>query len=463
MTVDASTLPEGWDFKRVSDVLTLRNGYAFKPTDWATSGRQIIRIQNLKSVAASYNHYEGELPDRFKARSGDLLFAWSGTPGTSFGAHIWEGPEAWVNQHIFRVDFSKDDFERDFLKLALNYNLSDYIAQAQGGVGLAHITKAKLDQSFLVHPPVPVQKAITALVARHEALRNEAISQLTTARHSVELFRRSILVSACSGRLTADWRDIHPNVPSVEQALAAMPARKRSRRTQDDPVDLELSDLPGSYVVATIGQVAQVIEYGTSRKADGNIDDIPVLRMSNIQGGRLDFTDLKFHALDKEIEKLLLRDGDLLFNRTNSPELVGKSAVYHGDQPMSFASYLIRVRLSPDVCDPDFANYWINSAWGRAWAHLTKTDGVSQSNINGSKLAAMPIPLPPIEEQNEIVRRATKLLSTAETLLSRLSSADRAIELTDQAILAKAFRGELVQDIRTHGGKEQPSSPPGPA
>jgi type I restriction enzyme S subunit len=101
--------------------------------------------------------------------------------------------------------------------------------------------------------------------------------------------------------------------------------------------------------------------------------------------------------------------------------------------------------LSPDVCDPDFANYWINSAWGRAWAHLAKTDGVSQSNINGTKLAAMPIPLPPIEEQKEIVHRAEKLLSTADTLLSRLSSADRAVDRTDQAILAKAFRGDLAQ------------------
>jgi type I restriction enzyme, S subunit len=403
VTADASTLPEGWDYKQVSGVLTLRNGYPFKPTDWTSSGRPIIRIQNLKSHAAAYNHYQGELPDRFKAQPGDLLFAWSGTPGTSFGAHIWEGPEAWVNQHIFRVDFSEDDFDRDFLKLALNYNLADYIAQAQGGVGLAHITKEKLNQSLLVHPPVPMQKAIAALVANHEVLRSEAIDRLSTARRSAELFRRSILVSACSGRLTADWRDIHPDIPSLEQALADLPARNRSRTAQGDPIDLELSDLPDSYVVATIGQVAQLIEYGTSRKTNGNLDGIPVLRMGNIQDGRLDFTDLKYHALDREIERLLLRDGDLLFNRTNSPELVGKSAVYHGDQPISFASYLIRARLYPDVCDPDFANYWINSAWGRAWAHLAKTDGVSQSNINGTKLAAMPIPLPPIEGRRSSV------------------------------------------------------------
>lgn len=81
--------------------------------------------------------------------------------------------------------------------------------------------------------------------------------------------------------------------------------------------------------------------------------------------------DLKYCGIDSEIERLLLRDGDLLFNRTNSPELVGKSAVYHGDSPMSFASYLIRIRFDTEIAHPDFANYWLNSAWGREWARLS--------------------------------------------------------------------------------------------
>jgi type I restriction enzyme, S subunit len=439
------TFPEGWDHKRVSDVLGLRNGYPFKPTDWARSGRPIIRIQNLKSRAASYNYYTGELPDRFKAQPGDLLFAWSGTPGTSFGAHIWEGPEAWVNQHIFRVDFSDTDFDRDFLKLALTYNLADYIDQAQGGVGLAHITKAKLDQSLLVHPPLPVQRTIAQLIARHGMLHDSATSQLVDARRATERFRRAVLAAACSGRLTTDWRDGHTDALSVAQALANLRSAKRRKRAEDAPPELTVPDLPDSYTVATIGEAAEVIEYGTSERSGATTgDDIPILRMGNIQDGRLDLAELKYHALDRQIEKLLLRSGDLLFNRTNSPELVGKSAVYHGIEPMSFASYLIRVRFAPDVCDPDFANYWINSAWGRAWAQLVKTDGVSQSNINGTKLASMPLPLPPIEEQREIVRRASKLLSTADVLLGHIDDGSRAVKRTSQSILAKAFRGELL-------------------
>jgi len=126
--------------------------------------------------------------------------------------------------------------------------------------------------------------------------------------------------------------------------------------------------------------------------------------------------------------------------------LVGKTAVFHGNYPMSFASYLIRVRFAPGVADPDFVNYWINSTWGRAWARQVKTDGVSQSNINGSKLSQMPIPLPPIEEQREIVDRASHMLNLADGLLARMDTAGRSVERSFPAVLAKAFRGGLLSE-----------------
>ena len=165
--------------------------------------------------------------------------------------------------------------------------------------------------------------------------------------------------------------------------------------------------------------------------------------MGNIQDGKLNTADLKYCALDREIERLILNEGDLLFNRTNSPELVGKAAVFRGSTAMTFASYLIRVRSVDQVVDPDFVNYWLNSAWGRMWAHHVKTDGVSQSNINGTKLAAMPLPLPPIEEQQEIVRRASQMLGLADELNERIVRTERTVERTALAVLAKALRGEL--------------------
>jgi len=89
--------------KTIKDVFTLINGCAFSPAEWKTSGTPIIRIQNLNDQFASFNYYQGIVPERNRVVIGDLLFAWSGTIGSSFGARIWKGPAGVLNQHIFKV------------------------------------------------------------------------------------------------------------------------------------------------------------------------------------------------------------------------------------------------------------------------------------------------------------------------------------------------------------------------
>jgi type I restriction enzyme S subunit len=271
------------------------------------------------------------------------------------------------------------------------------------------------------------------------ASTGRASKHLSLARTAIERFREPILAAACSGRLTADWRNDHAGLG----ATPPDPASPKRHRSAEAPLDLELPDLPETYVLTTVGTVATLLDYGTSRKADDDVSGLPMLRMGNIQDGRLDIADLKYCTADQEIARLTLQAGDLLFNRTNSPELVGKSAVFHNAATMTFASYLIRVRFAPGVADADFVNYWINSAWGRMWARYVKTDGVSQSNINGSKLAAMPLPLPPYAEQQEVVRRVEALLDRANRLTTAINAATGCVSRTSQALLAKAFRGKL--------------------
>ena len=161
-TSDESELPEGWAVAPVGDILGLVNGCPFKPSHWKKSGLPIIRIQNLNNPNASFNYCTDEMPEKFRVRNGDLLFAWSGTPGTSFGAHVWDGGDAWLNQHIFRVEFNKHHFDRTFLKYSINRNLAEYIEQAHGGAGLAHITKGMFEKSLLPIAPLAEQCRIVA-------------------------------------------------------------------------------------------------------------------------------------------------------------------------------------------------------------------------------------------------------------------------------------------------------------
>src|ERR1035438_7846700 len=100
-------LPIGWKRCTIGSLCELINGRAFKPTDWSDTGLPIIRIQNLNNPRAKFNRFKVEVRSRFLVDTGALLFAWSGTPGTSFGAHIWSGEKAVLNQHIFNVLFDE--------------------------------------------------------------------------------------------------------------------------------------------------------------------------------------------------------------------------------------------------------------------------------------------------------------------------------------------------------------------
>lgn len=334
----------------------------------------------------------------------------------------------------------------DWLAYAINSpELRSSMQEFIRGTTRQRISRMNLGTLEVYVPELEAQAELASLLDETVLLRQRAKSHLEAAHKAMERFRQAVLAAACSGRLTADWREQNSEPTSVVPVLSELRSKRKERKQREQAVFLPLPELPETYVLASLGECTVTLEYGTSKKCvtDSTIG-IPVLRMGNIQDGRLEFGDLKYCAVDDEIIRLMLEPGDLLFNRTNSPELVGKSAVYQSDMPASFASYVIRVRFDNRVALPEFMNYWLNSAWGRAWAQLAKTDGVSQSNINGSKLALMPVPLPPIDEQGVIVERASRMLMVADSIHRRVESASSAVDKSSQAVLAKAFRGQLA-------------------
>ena len=204
------------------------------------------------------------------------------------------------------------------------------------------------------------------------------------------------------------------------------------------------SALGGDWEIVALSEVTESQVYGTSSKANSDTRGVPVLRMGNINGGRLDLGNLKYLPPDHpDVAKFTLELGDVLFNRTNSPELVGKSAVFTGAERMTFASYLIRVRLT-DHCDPRWAVLVINGPPGRNYIASVRSQQVGQANVNGTKLAAMPVPLPPLEEQKRIVAEVEERLSVIDAMRASIERAERRSASLRRSILERAFRGELV-------------------
>ncbi|MCT8662517.1 restriction endonuclease subunit S [Glaesserella parasuis] len=227
----------------------------------------------------------------------------------------------------------------------------------------------------------------------------------------LKTYRQSVLARAVNGELSAKWRE-------------------------ENGVSLE------SWECGYIKDFVEKPIYGTSAKSQKE-GKIPVLRMGNIQAGQIDWENLVYTSNDAEIQKYSLNKYDVLFNRTNSPELVGKTAIYLGEREAIFAGYLIRVRCK-NMLNPKFLNYHLNSPFAKNYCLEVKSDGVSQSNINAQKLLAYPLNLPSLEEQNYITQAVEKHLNFANQLEAQVNAALERVNLMTQAILAKGFRGELL-------------------
>jgi type I restriction enzyme M protein len=161
----------------IGDVCELHNGRAFKPDDWENAdsgGIPIVRIQNLNNHDSTFNYFTGEVSEKNTINNGELLFSWSGSRGTSFGAHIWRGERAVLNQHIFKVGFDESRATKMYLLHALNKAVTEVEENLHGGVGLVHITKGNLEKIQIPLPPLEVQKEIVAEIEGYQ----ETIAQL---------------------------------------------------------------------------------------------------------------------------------------------------------------------------------------------------------------------------------------------------------------------------------------------
>jgi type I restriction enzyme S subunit len=327
-------------------------------------------------------------------------------------------------------------------------------------------TQRLLDYEIPLAPPEQ-QKAIVAEIEKQFSRLDEAVVNLKRVKANLKRYKAAVLKAAVEGKLTEEWRKAHPDIEPaselVKRILAERRAKWRGKGKYEEPnaPDTAAWPVPKTWTRATIEQVSYLVQYGSSAKTSEDPTGIPVLRMVNIIEGKLQITELKYLPKSHdEFPALLLEPGDVLFNRTNSAELVGKTAVYGGSpKSCSFASYLIRVRLL-NGCLPEFVVYYINSVFGRSWISSVVSQQVGQANVNGTKLQALAVPLPTFEEQQQIVAEVERRLSMAESIeASAELSVTRAARVR-QSILARAFSGQVLRDTaaQVSSGPIAPSS-----
>ena len=238
--------------------------------------------------------------------------------------------------------------------------------------------------------------------------------------------RQNILQDAIEGKLTADWRKSHPVIKGnpdydAEALFEKIQKEKASDKKQKElpPITDEEKpfEIPEGWKWVRLGEICDGFMYGTSNKSVPS-GKCPVLRMGNIQDGKIDWEKLVYTNDSEEIEKYKLKKYDLLFNRTNSREMVGKTAIFESKEITIYAGYL--VRFHPKFSNSYFINFVLNSKTHREWCNSVKTDALGQSNINAEKLKNFVTPLPSLYEQEEIVNKVEILLAKVTELENQI-------------------------------------------
>ncbi len=486
-------LPNGWTTTEIKELCSLINGRAFKPSDWKETGLPIVRIQNLNNPTRPFNYYDQEVPEKFYIENQELLFAWSGTPGTSFGAHIWQGERAVLNQHIFRVLISEQFIDKLFFRLALNEKLNSFIAQAHGGVGLRHITKGKFEKTKVFLPPFNEQKRIVAKVEALQGHSSRAREALEAVGPLLERFRQSVLAAAFRGDLTREWREQNPDVEPAHVLLERIREERRTRwieaeaekgraraearahkagkqwtdkddektlakemakaekkyKEPESPDTSELPELPEGWCWTGLDEIIdEGPSNGYSGKAGNDALGTPTLKLSATTQGEMILNSSTVKRLYESIpmdSKYWLEPEDLLVQRANSLTYLGASAIYEGAKhEYIYPDLMMRIRIKESSLR-HWTWRWMNSWQCRSYfrRQATGTAG-NMPKINGSTLRAAPIPLPPLEEQKLLVTKIQKCFEYAEKISKSFRLSNSNLEKLNQSILAKAFRGELV-------------------
>jgi type I restriction enzyme S subunit len=213
---------------------------------------------------------------------------------------------------------------------------------------------------------------------------------------------------------------------------------------------------PKGWPVATVGDVLDSASYGTSQKASDAGGGLPVIRMGNVtMNGQLDTTDLKYMELtEAEREKAELLEGDLLFNRTNSKELVGKTGLWDGRFDAVAASYFIRLRVNRERIVPAYLWAFFNTSHMKRVLFQTARGAIGQANINAKELRAFPVATPSLPLQTAFAEQASRL----DSLARHLDAAAAKAEAMAAGLSAEVFGQPSGRGNSPDGTREKPIS-----
>lgn len=359
-----------WEVKKLGDIATYINGYAFKPNQWSDTGIPIIRIQNLNDDDAKYNYCDNDnIPSKYLVNKGDVLISWS----ASLGVYEWLKNTAYLNQHIFKVVFDKLEISKYYFKYAVSSKIDHMVRNAHGAT-MKHIVKKDFDNTKIYYPPLQTQQ--------------EIVEELDCLTSIIEKQKKQL-------------EELDNLAQSIFYDMFGDPIVNEKGWNVKKLGDLCISDL---------GK--------TLNKSKDTGNSLPYLCSINIQWNYIDLS-VKKEALfeENEINKYSVLKGDLLVCEGGD---IGRAAIWKEDYSMLYQNALHRIRFDKNI----IAKYVLYFLWRLKQKGILDTryaKGVTIKHLVKSSLLSINIPVPPlplqeefaskieaIEKQKELIKKSIK-------------------------------------------------------
>ncbi|WP_316347323.1 restriction endonuclease subunit S [Desulfuromonas acetoxidans] len=496
--------PQGWEWPRLDTVCSyIQRGKGPKyveQSDIPVVSQKCVQWAGFTLAPARFicpSTLEKYAEERF-LRTGDLLWNSTGT-GTIGRINVYKHEDnpyekVVADSHVTVVRPVLLDSGYIWIWLASPYIQADLEGNASGSTNQVELATSVVKAHVIPLPPLEEQKRIVAKVDQLMALcdeledrqqkqqqgrmrlNNATLDALLTASEADEFadhwqristnfdllydhpetiakLRAAILQLAVQGKLVTQDPNDEPASTLLERIKAEKGRLVKEKLIRKEKPLAAVQEsaypfqLPSAWEWTRLGTLCKVVEYGTSQKSHDHSSGVPVLRMNNIDGGRVHHSNLKYVGSDiKDLPKLYLKQGEILFNRTNSYELVGKAGVFEGnDDKFTFASYLIRASLFQEEIVPAFVNYALNSSYFRITQIEPEiTQQCGQANFNGTKLKNTLVPLPSRAEQKRIVAKVDQLMTLCDKLEAKLNQAKQHSEKLMESTLRQVSGTEGI-------------------
>lgn len=418
-----SELPKGWTTTLLKEVTLTRKGK--KPQQLnATTEVGFVPYLDIRAIETNEIRQFADVASSRIATKNDVLMVWDGARSgwVGFGKEGAIGStimalESLCGEPLYLYHFLKSSFEQ------INANTR--------GTGIPHVDPDIFNNLSVPVAPLNEQRRIVSKLETLLGKVDASQQRLAKLPRLLKRFRQAVLAAACSGRLTADWREA-----GLDDGLGD-------------------NEIPKSWKAFPFKEVIESSFYGPRFSADSYSNTgIPTIRTTDIRfDGSIVLTDAPCISVsEQELEKYGLKQDDLLITRTGAT--IGKCALYDSSIGLAIPSaYLIRFRLKRDFIHPRYILRFLMSPVGQELL-LGGSTAVAQPNVNATTISEFILPLPPLAEQQEIVRRVEAFFRLADQLEARYHKAKAHVDKLTQSLLAKAFRGELVpQDP-----KDEPAS-----